>query len=98
LALEGRKLLVLLRRIRKTFKHEFYALEFLHYLNKLGDKFDPSEWRKDTPYNFKKAIEVYLELGPGGPEWKHQKENISKRYLIPFFETGGYKGDQENSY
>jgi len=71
----------------KPFKHEFYALEFLHYLNKLGDKFDPSEWRKDTPYNFKKAIEVYLELGPGGPEWKHQKENISKRYLIPFFET-----------
>jgi len=51
------------------------ARRLLEHVNYLIDnhQFDPGEWRKDIPYAFDDAMKVYLNLGPGGREWKHTK-------------------------
>ena len=47
--------------------------------------FDPSEWAKDKPFLFKKAVESWIKLKPVTSETLGFGKRIAEKILIPHF-------------
>lgn len=47
--------------------------------------FDPSEWDKDKPFLFKKAVESWIKLKPISYETLESRQRIADKFLIPYF-------------
>jgi len=47
--------------------------------------FDPSEWAKDRPFLFKKAVESWIKLKPVTSETLESRKRIAEKILIPYF-------------
>lgn len=47
--------------------------------------FDPSEWAKDRPFLFKKAVESWMKLKSVTSETFESRKRIAEKILIPYF-------------
>lgn len=47
--------------------------------------FDPSEWAKDRPFLFNKAVESWIRLKPISFETLESRKRISGKFLVPYF-------------
>jgi integrase len=67
--------------------HPQYAQRVLEHINSLIDqkKFDSEHYRKDSPYQFNRAMETYLESAKFSTEWDYRKRRIAEKFLIPHF-------------
>ena len=67
--------------------HSQLAQRVLEHINSLIDqkKFDPEHYRKDSPYQFDRAMDTYLESERFTPETDYRKRRIAERFLIPHF-------------
>jgi integrase len=67
--------------------HAKMCQRLLEHINALMDRddFDPAAWRKDRPYLFEKAVEIWIKLKPVSYETLEARERIAQNFLIPFF-------------
>lgn len=67
--------------------HPKLCERLLEFINAQMDnhEFDPSEWRKDKPFLFEKAVETWIKLKVVSRETLDARKRIAEKYLIPFF-------------
>jgi integrase len=67
--------------------HAKMCERLLEHINAQIDshEFDPSDWRKDKPFMFERAVETWIKLKMVSRETLDSRERIAKKYLIPFF-------------
>lgn len=63
------------------------AINFLEHLNKLGESYDPSMFKKKGPYHFDEAFQIYLSGKKTDSEWHQIKRQVWKKYFKPFFKN-----------
>jgi integrase len=67
--------------------HRRQAERVLEHINSLIDmkRFDPQAWKKDVPYIFEKAIQIWIDKSTCSLEWLDKRRTIAERFLTPFF-------------
>lgn len=67
--------------------HRRQAERVLEHINSLIDskRFDPQAWKKNVPYVFEKAVQIWIDSSTCSPEWLAKRRMISDKFLIPFF-------------
>ena len=75
----------------RPFRAEFYAYSFLALLNGLyspdpaKNRYDPKQFKRQGPYRFDEAFELYLDRHETDSGWQNGKKWIGNKHLIPFF-------------
>ncbi len=74
----------------KLLYHERQAFEFLEHLNQLlkDKQYDPSYFKKRSPYKFDEAWETYYLAVVNDSEWYRGKRSIYLNHLKPYFKNG----------
>lgn len=70
-----------------TLETEKQCVKTLAYIEQLiaGKEFDPTVWRKDSPFLFEKSVKVWIERKAISLETLETRERIAHKILIPFF-------------
>jgi len=73
----------------KLLYSERSAFEFLEHLNQLlrDKQYDPSYFKKRSPYKFDEAWETYYQSVVNDSEWYRGKKSIYQNHLKPFFKN-----------